>query len=574
MSGKGAWIEMTNEEMDALLGRAREKLSDEDYQKLEAIAKTFAYLTDRIKGGHLQEIRELMLRKKTEKTSKVLERAGAGDAAPIGSAESSSREPAPAGESADEDDRDPPLSGQESDPATAPRAKRKGKRRKGHGRNGADAYTGAEQVCVDHATLKPGERCPKCQKGKIYELPKPKVLVNVVGQAPLKAKLCKCQRLRCNLCGEVFTAAVPEEASESERYDATAAAMVGLLKYGTGVPFNRLERLQGSLGVPLPAGTQWGLIATAAGVLKPVFEALIDQAAQGELLHNDDTSVYVRELAKQIEQEIAERVRSGESLADQRTGMFTTGVVAVAGEQRIALFFTGRQHAGENLTDILRRRLPELDAPMQMCDGLDRNLPNDLEVILSNCVAHGRRKFIPLIENFPTASRRVLEALREVYAVEARCRRDQLDDDSRLALHQELSAPIMADLELWMTDQLDSKEIEPNSSLGRAMRYMLKRWERLTLFLRQPGAPIDNNVCERALKKAVLHRKNSLFYKTMNGAEAADIFMSLIHTCELGRVNPFDYLVELLRNPEAVARAPGVWLPWNYMLARASPAAA
>ena len=94
----------------------------------------------------------------------------------------------------------------------------------------------------------------------------------------------------------------------------------------------------------------------------------------------------------------------------------------------------------------------------------------------------------------------------------------------------------------------------------------------LTLFLREAGAPVDNNLVERALKKAILHRKNSLFYKTLNGARVGDLFMSLIHTCELNGANPFDYLTELLRHAEELKRS-----PWNYRetLARlAQPAAA
>jgi hypothetical protein len=82
---------------------------------------------------------------------------------------------------------------------------------------------------------------------------------------------------------------------------------------------------------------------------------------------------------------------------------------------------------------------------------------------------------------------------------------------------------------------------------------------------RQTARPavLDNNVVERALKKAILHRKNALFYKTMNGARVGDLFMSLIHTCELNRVNPFDYLTELLRHPAEVAVRPAEWMPWN-----------
>jgi hypothetical protein len=106
---------------------------------------------------------------------------------------------------------------------------------------------------------------------------------------------------------------------------------------------------------------------------------------------------------------------------------------------------------------------------------------------------------------------------------------------------------------------------------------MLKHWAKLTLFLRVPGAPLDNNVCERALKKAILHRKNALFYKTLNGARVGDVFMSLIHTTELNGIPPFEYLVALQRHHQAVALDPSEWLPWTYeatlteLEARASP---
>ena len=112
--------------------------------------------------------------------------------------------------------------------------------------------------------------------------------------------------------------------------------------------------------------------------------------------------------------------------------------------------------------------------------------------------------------------------------------------------------------------QIDQKKVEPNSGLGEAIRYMQKRWEPLTLFLRQPGAPLQNNITERALKMAILHRKNALFFKTENGADVGDVFMTLIHTAELSGVNPFDYLTELLRHPRQVSDNAEEWMPWNY----------
>jgi hypothetical protein len=120
----------------------------------------------------------------------------------------------------------------------------------------------------------------------------------------------------------------------------------------------------------------------------------------------------------------------------------------------------------------------------------------------------------------------------------------------------------------WLGRQLDERLAEPNSALGRAIGHMLRHWDRLTLFLRQPGAPLDNNVCERALKKAILQRKNALFYKTRNGARVGDLFTSLIYTCELNRTDPFDYLTRLQQHADELAANPDLWMPWN---CRAAP---
>jgi len=123
---------------------------------------------------------------------------------------------------------------------------------------------------------------------------------------------------------------------------------------------------------------------------------------------------------------------------------------------------------------------------------------------------------------------------------------------------------VMDALQVWLKAQFEEKKVEPNSGLGEAISYLLKHWERLTLFMRQAGAPLDNNIAERGLKKAILHRKNSLFYKTQNGARVGDLFMSLIHTCELCGANPFDYLTALQRHAVELARNPPAWMPWNY----------
>jgi transposase len=161
----------------------------------------------------------------------------------------------------------------------------------------------------------------------------------------------------------------------------------------------------------------------------------------------------------------------------------------------------------------------------------------------------------------------VLESWRDVYRYDAEVEEQGLTPEARLRFHQEHSQPVMDALHAWFLAQFAEKKVDPNSGLGEAITYCLKRWDRLTLLLREPGAPLDSNLVERALKKAILHRKNSLFYKTEYGAEVGDLFMSLIHTWELNEVNPFEYLIALPQHADDLAKNPAGWMPWNYVQA-------
>jgi transposase len=422
----------------------------------------------------------------------------------------------------------------------------------GHGRNGANAFRGAEKVKISHPNLQSGNRCPDCGRGNVYEQKEPKVLVRIVGQAPLAATVYELERLRCNACGQIFTAEEPEGIGP-EKYDETAAAMIAQLKYGSGVPFHRLEKMEDLMGIPLPASTQWEVVEEAAALMKPAHKELIRQAAQGEVLHNDDTSMKVLRLAREP--------------SDDRTGVFTSNILAItATNHKIALYFTGSKHAGENMADVLKQRAKESPPPIQMCDALSRNTPKGtgVEILLANCLAHGRRQFVEIAPNFPDECRHVLEALGEVYYNDAMAREQALSAEDRLQLHQKRSGPVMEQLHAWLEAQFAEKKTEPNSGLGKAITYLLRHWKGLTAFLRHAGAPLDNNICEQALKRAVLHRKNALFYKTLNGAQVSDLFMSLIHTCRLCDANSFEYMTELQRHAADLAANPAQWMPWNY----------
>lgn len=434
---------------------------------------------------------------------------------------------------------------------TAQPSERGPSRPRGHGRHSAAAFTAASTVAVAHATLKHGDGCPACREGKIYDQKQPATRVRIVGRPPLEATVFEMQRLRCNACGQIFTADAPAAAGDN-KFDHTAAAMLALLKYGAGTPFHRLERLQRQLGMPMPAATQWDLLSTRAVQLQPAWEELIRQAAQGNVLHNDDTGMRILHLAREP--------------GDKRTGTFTSGIVSIVGAYKVALFFTGSKHAGENLARVLQQRARELSPPVQMCDALSRNTPKleGVKTLLANCLAHGRRQIVEVVDSFPEECRYVLEVLRAVYHNDALTHEQNLSADARLHFHQQHSRPLLQKLHAWMEAQFAERRTEPNSGLGKAITYLLRHWKKLTLFLKHPGVPIDNNIVERSLKKAILNRKNALFYKTLHGAKVGDLFMSLIHTCELNGANPFDYLTELLRHADELRQKPSAWLPWNY----------
>jgi transposase len=525
-------IEISPAQLEALLRRAEAALDRGDYELIKAMADIIAYLSQEVenRSTSAKRLLQMLFGGSTEKTRQVLEklkRASENEAA-----------------------------------LSAPKDGAKPKP-KGHGRKASSDYTGAKRIPIPHEHLKSGDPCPECDRGRVYQVKKPSVILRVTGQAPLDATVYELEKFRCNRCGATFTADTPEGIGE-EKYDALSGSMIALLKYGSGLPFNRLEQLQAALGVPLPASTQWEIAEEVADRIYPAFDELKRQAAQGKILHNDDTVMKVLSLMKENDQQKKARGKSKKKVGPSRTGIFTTGLVSILEEGKVALFFTGRKHAGENLEDLLKKRNGGLQVPIQMCDALSRNAPKDFQALMANCLAHGRRQFVEVAENFPEECIHVLEALKEVYKNDAVTRQLKMSAEERLHFHQAESGPVMEKLYDWFTEQFEEKKVEPNSGLGKAIQYMLNHWEKLTLFLREPNAPLDNNLCERALKKAIQHRKNSLFYKTEHGAYIGDLFMSLIYTCVLCQVNPFDYLTQLQEHSEELRQNPEKWMPWNY----------
>jgi transposase len=508
--------EIDAEALHAHLERGRAAMGEEGYLELRMVVDTMAFLSKEVavEGMTIDGLRHVLFGPRTESTAAVCKK-------PVA-----------------------PRMKHPDDPKA-----------KGHGRKGSKDYPGADRVKTALEGVQSGDPCPECPNGKLYEQAEPATLIRVTGVSPFRATIYEQTRWRCNLCDYILTAPVPAGVGP-DKYDESVAALLGLLRYGVGLPHTRIAALQACFGIPLAVSTQWEIVLEAAGLLLPVHAELMRQAAQGKVLHNDDTPMRILN-RKSFEKE-------------GRKAIQTTAILSDLGANRIALFITGQNHAGENLGAILEHRAVDLAQPIQMCDALAANMVGDagaLNTILAHCLVHARRKFVEVETKFPDDVRYLLESLKVVYRNDALAKAESMDPATRLALHQEGSAPVMKELEEWLRIQFEEHKVEPNSGLGKAIKYMRKHWKELTLFLRQPGAPLDNSAAERVVKRAIMHRKNSLYYRTQQGARVGDTFMSLIHTAELNGVSAYDYLLALLRHAGEVEAKPGDWMPWNYQSA-------
>lgn len=417
--------------------------------------------------------------------------------------------------------------------------------RKGHGRMPADIYQEAEVCTCEHSEVEVGQICPKCGRGRLRKQ-KPSIEMRISGQPPLGATRYELERLRCDTCGIVLTAPLPPEAPLA-KYSPSAVSMIGLLKYGTGIPFYRLARLQQRLGVPLPVSTQYELLRDASQAVRPVFEHLWQRAADAELVFVDDSPMRILH-------------SDGSELAERKATQ-TSVIVARCGEHWIYLYQTSRRHAGDNLERLFASRSSNLPPPIQMSDAAAWNASHPIQTLVTYCLVHARRYFFEIQDYFPEVCGRVLETLGEIFHVEKQAKdRDPLD---RLQLHRRHSLPRLEELRDWLAERLEARHIEPNSSLGQAASYFLKHFEPLTGFCRIAGAPLENSVSERALKLSILNRKNAYFFRTDRGARVGDTWMSLIQTAASAAVNPFEYLTLLQQNASALQRFPENFLPWN-----------
>jgi transposase len=423
------------------------------------------------------------------------------------------------------------------------------KKVKGHGRHKAEDYKKAKEVKCKHEELKEGSKCPdEYCKGQLQKYKREAKFTQFEGQQLVGATNYKQEVLRCGDCQRTFTAPLPEGV-KSIKYTATADAAIALAKYGSGMPWNRLSQLQKSFGIPISASVMWERCEEVANALLAIFIQLRIMAALCSVLYYDDTSVKI--------------IDCQPSLAEKRKGIRTSGLVADLGAEKIAIYVSGRKHAGDNAKELLEKRPASMQKVIRMSDALSANLSNTGQDTISLCLAHGSRKFVEIKASNLEYCTYVLEEISKVYENDKNTKK--MTSQERLEYHQANSGPIMKKLKEWIEERFEKKQVEPNSALGRAFNYLTGNWDGLTCFLKEGKAPLDNNVCERALKLVVLHRKNALYYRNDTGAAVADCIMSIIETCKLNQVSAYDYIVTVIENYSRVRKNPSRWLPWNYL---------
>lgn len=409
-----------------------------------------------------------------------------------------------------------------------------------------------------------GSVCPDCGRGKLYKAP-PATFLRIQGHTPFSAHRHVMERVRCNACQGYQTAtpsaAVLADGEVGQQYGYSARALMCLNKFYMGLPYARQESLQNLLGEPISASTVFDQCEHVANATKPVFDALCRLTGNAELILLDDTRHTILDRQGGIQK--PDR-RTG--VLKERTGVYSSGVLATLFEgQQTALFETNIGHAGEWLDRLLAYRNPDTPPVKLMSDALSSNRPTHADqAIIGLCNSHARREFADLIVSF---RHEVLEQLGEyarIWLNEKQVKADKLDPVARRDYHQQHSLPVMQTIKDWGQTQLDTEAVEENSRLGEAIRYFIKHYHGLTRFCFELNMPLDNNAMEALLKIVIRNRKNAMFFKTQIGATLGDILTSIIATCHLNDVNPYEYLMLLQRHASAVKADPLNWLPWNY----------
>jgi hypothetical protein len=435
--------------------------------------------------------------------------------------------------------------------------------RDAHGRRRSADFEQLEAAHHAHVALHSGDTCPGCLRGRVYKY-RPSVFTTISGRSPLVATRHTVESLQCNVCKEIFRAPLPatlarDGVNGKVLYTNSAVAMVCILRCFGGLPMHRQDRLQRALGVPVPDASIWDLHERLAAAVRPVWRYLVTSSANAALFFGDDTGATI--LSSRIK--VKPNRKTGEPTT--RTGCHTTCVIAMLeGKHAAVLFFTGIHHTGEVMDLVVGERDPKLPPPIFMGDCIESNSVTRATVYYAGCNAHAVRRFKELAERYPEQTAHVLERYGAIYDNEDHCVEAKLSPEDRCVYHREHSRPLMREIAEYGEDLFERHEVEPNSDLGEALDYVIGNERRLSAFARHPGAPLDNNRVERALRTSVRLRETTHFFRNPVGAGVADVILTVGATALHAGLNLFDYFVDLQRHADEVRADPAAWVPWRY----------
>ena len=336
-------------------------------------------------------------------------------------------------------------------------------------------------------------------------------------------------RCQCNSC--VVTTPGPSRLVPGGRYDLSFAVQIAVDKYLDHLALERQTRIMGRLGLEVSSQSLWDQIEALARILESPYKALGRQVLEAPLLHADETR-WPRLDGKGV----------------------VNWTVWARCTPEIAHYSILSSKSAKTA-----RRLFQGYQGIVVADGYEvyRKLSRDgPKFQLANCWAHTRRKFEEIQDNYPAQCRRILSLIGRMYQIEREVPGpfpgDEESQRLRLTLRQEQTQPILSEIWDWACTEVGL----PRSSLGKAVRYMLKRWEGFTLFVANPLIPLDNNAAERSLRGPVIGRKIHYGSKSKRGTQVAAIFYTLLETAKLRGVEPAHYLKSAaeaaLENPEAI----------------------
>ena len=535
--------------LDKLRARGAQELTEDDYETLAGVVQTWAHLTE-LCGRKTASIREIR---------RVLGLAGPREPSvdtPSSAGDESEVESTGGGEGNHE--RNEP-----DDPGEDLACADTTKNRNPHGRRSDKDFEQLEEVHHAHVTLHSGDTCPGCLRGRVYKY-RPSEFTTISGRSPLVATRHTVDALQCNLCKEVFRPPLPaallaDGVGGLVLYTYSAVAMVCILRCFGGLPMHRQDRLQRALRVPVPDASIWDMHERLAAAMRPVWRYLVTQSANAPLFFGDDTGATILSSRTKV------RVNRKTGELQVRTGCHTTCVIAtVEGGRAAVLFFTGIHHTGEIMDVIVADRDPALPPPIFMGDCIESNSVTTATVYYAGCNAHAIRYFKELAGRYPEHADYVLERYRKIYDNEDHCVESELSAEARCDYHREHSRPLLREIAEYGEELFEKRIVEPNSDLGEALEYVIGNERRLSAFARHPGAPLDNNKVERALRTSVRLRETTHFFRNPVGAGVADTILTVGATALHTGVNLFEYFVDLQRHVEEVRADPAAWVPWHY----------